>query len=126
MVVIVQQTDQGTTIPIVSHSTTVIALTCQVRNRLEGNVFVLIQQHLQLSSTDLEIGFIETVRNVETKWAKAFSLLHNGMEEGQTEQQLLEDNAFGVCGRVFSWRLFCSGASILKGDIADRVTDVGT
>jgi hypothetical protein len=47
--------------------------------------------NLKLPNRNSQIGFIEPIRNVPPKWTELTPLLHEGVEEAQTIQQLFKD-----------------------------------
>ena len=51
---------------------------------------ILVQEHVQLLSTDSEICLVKLVRNVPAERTKLASLLDEGMEETQSEEEFLE------------------------------------
>lgn len=57
---------------------------------LVWDVLVLIQKHLELADTDVQVPVGELVGNVEAQRAKFSSLQSNSMEETQRQEQRLE------------------------------------
>ena len=55
-----------------------------------GDVFIFIQEHLQLADADAQVSICELVRYVETQWPKLPPFQGICMEEAQGEKQGLE------------------------------------
>ena len=41
-----EQGDEESAIPVISHTTTIVALACEVGQSLQREVFILVQEHL--------------------------------------------------------------------------------
>ena len=61
----------------------------------------LLNSNLQLSSTDSQVWLIELVGNIPAQRTKLSPLLHQGMEEAKTKQQLLEHMRFTTALKEF-------------------------
>mmetsp|Transcript_22137 Transcript_22137/g.48342 ORF Transcript_22137/g.48342 Transcript_22137/m.48342 type:complete len:214 (+) Transcript_22137:1762-2403(+) len=68
----------------------VVALPCRVAERVIRDLGVLVQEHLELPHADAQVILVELIRNVPANRAELAPLLHDGVEEGQAEQQLAE------------------------------------
>mmetsp|Transcript_36239 Transcript_36239/g.69498 ORF Transcript_36239/g.69498 Transcript_36239/m.69498 type:complete len:386 (-) Transcript_36239:739-1896(-) len=90
---VAQDGHQGAPVLGVRHAPAVVALAHQVHQRLERDGQVgrgeLVQEHLQLPQRNLEVRVRELVGDVPPEGAKLDALLHQGVEEGQSKQQLL-------------------------------------
>ena len=60
-----------------------------------------MNSNLQLSSTDSQVWLIELVGNIPAQRTKLSPLLHQGMEETKTKQQLLEHMRFTTALKEF-------------------------
>lgn len=82
---------QKTTILVVCDFTTIVALTSQILECIEGSlIWVLVEEDTELSDWDTKIVVVELVRDVPAERAELSSLLNNGVEESKTKDHLAE------------------------------------
>jgi hypothetical protein len=84
-----EESDETTTIPIISNTTTIIDLAGYVKHGIPRDFFLLIKEDLQHSGGCFEVGVIEVVSDVPTEGTELPSLLQDSVEEGQTEDEFL-------------------------------------
>ena len=72
-------------VQIISDTTPVVALSRHVGDGVERHVVILVDEHLQLSDADPEVGLVEAVRDVPSHRAELTTLLHDRVEETQPE-----------------------------------------
>ena len=57
---------------------------------MNGTYVVLVDEHVELSDGDAQVGLIELVRDVPADRPEGTALLDDGVEEAQSVQQFLE------------------------------------
>ena len=76
-------------IPIISNSSSIVAVTSEVGNGVVRNFFVFIDEHLKLTDADTKVRLVKTIRNVPTEWTKFTTFLNQCVKETETKQKLL-------------------------------------
>jgi len=74
-----------------SHSTSVVDLGAEHVKHFVGNIVISLHEFLELSSADNQILIGESVRDVPANRTELSSILHNGVEKAEAEQDLLKD-----------------------------------
>jgi len=75
---------------VISDTTTVVDFSSKNNQHLEWNGLVHISEDLELTSADIEVLIGEGVWNVPADSTELTSILHNSVEEGKGEDELLE------------------------------------
>mmetsp|Transcript_36227 Transcript_36227/g.69418 ORF Transcript_36227/g.69418 Transcript_36227/m.69418 type:complete len:397 (+) Transcript_36227:3801-4991(+) len=83
-----EQGHQEAAVLRVRHLAPVVALPARVRERVEGDGFVFVQEHLELAHGDAEVVLVEFVRDVPSDGAVASSLAYGAVEEAEAVQHL--------------------------------------
>jgi hypothetical protein len=79
---------------IISDPPTIVNLRSQVIKHLKGNRLILIKQHLELPLTHTQILIGEFVGDVPADGSELPSVLDDGVEEAESEEQFAELHAF--------------------------------
>ena len=88
-----QNIHEATSIPIIGDSASIVTLTGHVRESVKWNAVIFVDEHLQLTDGDTEVGFVEPVGDVPTQGAKFSTLLNEGMEEAEGKEEFFP----GLC-----------------------------
>ena len=93
-VVVGEDGHEGSSIVAVRHASTVVTLAHEVdqglKRRGQGLVGAgLVEEHPQLTQRDFQIRIVEAVRDVPTERSEVLALLDEGVEEGETHEELL-------------------------------------
>lgn len=82
---ITQHSHQATTIPVIGYTTTIVAFSGHIEKRIIWYLIIFVEEHLQLSYRDTQIGFVESIWNIKTEWTEFTTLLNKRVKEAQTE-----------------------------------------
>eukprot|EP00760_Papus_ankaliazontas_P020640 PhM_4_TR18477/c0_g1_i1/m.21224 len=77
-------------VPIVGDPSAVVAVSGEVREGLVRDLLLLVEEHLKLLYADAHVRVVELIRTVPAQGAEAAALLHERVEEAQSEEQLAE------------------------------------
>jgi hypothetical protein len=90
VVVIAEDVHHAAPVPVVSDTATVVDVSSGVLEHLEGNLVVLLEEHLELADADAQIAVGELVRDVEAEGTELAALENNAVEETKRLQKMLE------------------------------------
>mmetsp|Transcript_53888 Transcript_53888/g.129849 ORF Transcript_53888/g.129849 Transcript_53888/m.129849 type:complete len:420 (+) Transcript_53888:262-1521(+) len=79
-----------TKILVVRHSPAIIDVRGEEVQHLVGHLIVVVEEDLKLLARDFQVRLVELVRHVPSQRPKLLALLHIGVEERKSEEQLLE------------------------------------
>ena len=88
---------ERSSVHLISHSSSVVALACKVLECLERNFCEILDHQVQLSHRDPKVRVIEIVSLIPTERAVSLPFANNGVEEGETLEQREPLVAFFVC-----------------------------
>ena len=74
-----------------------------------AHLFVFIQEHSELAHADALVPIIKTIGDVPAQGTKLAALLHQGMEEGHPQQQVLEGHRLAA-----ALKEVCVGQGLLQ------------
>lgn len=77
-------------IDVVRDSATVVDFCSDLVEYLVWNFIVVLDEDLQLAATDIQVFIGEGIGDVPANGSELSAILHNGMEEAQSEQKFLE------------------------------------
>ena len=103
-----EEGDEKSAVPVVRDSSPVVALASQVRQCVQGEVLVFVQEHLQqgvgaetgpmvgvsgytdllLFHADPQVRLVELVGDVPAQGSELPPLLHHGVEEAEPKEEL--------------------------------------
>lgn len=72
-----------------SHTTTIIDLGAKHVEHFVRHIFISFHKLLQLASAHDKVFIGEGVRNIPANWTELSSVLHNGVEEAEAEEDFL-------------------------------------
>jgi hypothetical protein len=97
VVVLFENGEQTDSIPVIGDSTSVIDMSSHVEHGVPGDALVSgVQEHFQGGVGDAQVGVIELVSNIKSEWTEFTSFLDDGVEESQTEDELVPFLVSGI------------------------------